>query len=332
MHHILKKLYQSQFLTEIESYELFRSIIKGRMNDIQLSSLLIAIKMRGLSENEIIGAIQAYSEKFKFFPAPGYNFSDCTGTGGDTINSINLSTASALVAATCGYKIVKHCNHKISSQTGSSDVLTELGINLNISSEKSRYMLDTFNICFLSAPIYNDGFKNIEKVRTILKTKTLFNILGPLLNPAKPIFSIIGVYDKKLITIIINILNKLNYKRAIVLYSSDCDEVTLSGKTYISELKNNKIISYTVEAKDFGFHYHSNVTLKGGNPKENSDILKKIFKGYGSLAQEETIAANVALLLKIFGNENIKDNAQYALKIIRSGETYHTLKKLIEKR
>lgn len=329
MKNILKKIYESKLLTDLESYILFQNIIKKKINNIQLASVLIAMKIRGESSDEIFGAIRACLEKTECFPKPNYYFSDIVGTGGDRNNTINISTASAIVAATCGLKIVKHCNAKISSKSGSSDLLHELGININLSSQKSREMLDQYDICFLFAPQYHTIFKNVVKVRKTLKTKTFFNILGPLLNPSKPPLTVIGVHSKSLIPIMIRTLQKLNYQRAIVLHSNNTDEVMLFGKTYISELNNKKIISYEMVAQDFGLRSHSKNALQGGSSKENCDIIKKIFKGHGNIAHEETIAANVAILLKIFGNEDIKENAQYALEIIRSGSVYKKLISLV---
>ncbi|MCW5196690.1 anthranilate phosphoribosyltransferase [Buchnera aphidicola (Pemphigus obesinymphae)] len=329
MEKILKKIYESKLLSNIESYILFKNIIKKKINNVQLASLLIAIKIRGESSDEISGAIRACLEEIDFPVKPNYDFSDIVGTGGDKNNTINISTVSAIVAATCGLKIAKHCNSKISSRSGSSDVLDKLGINYTLSSEQSYKMLDEFNICFLFAPQYHTVFKNAIRVRKTLQTKTLFNILGPLLNPFKPPLTVIGVYNKPLVSTMIKTLRKLDYKRAIVLHSGGNDEIMLFGNTYISELNNKKIISYEISAKDFGLHSHSQNALKGGSSKENCDIIKKILQGRGNLAHEETIAANVAILLKIFGHENIKENAQYALEIIRSGKAYKKLISLI---
>jgi len=331
MKNILQKIYASKTLTISETYKLFQSIINGKISDIQLTAALIAMKIRGESSEEILGAVQACLEKTSAFPLLSYQYCDIVGTGGDSRNTINISTASACVAAVCGVKVAKHCNHSISSQTGSLDVLDCLGINIHASPEESKKNLDDFNICFLSAPQYHTGFHNAAIVRKSLKTKTLFNIVGPLINPSQPSYIVVGVYNKCIIPVMIKTLYKLNYQRAIVVHSNDSDEITLCGKTYIAELKNKKIISYELESKDFGMNVHHRDAVKGGSAEENCDIIKKIFQGYGSIAQNETIAANVAILLKIFGNENIKDNAKYALDIIHSGKTYTILQALINR-
>ncbi|CAL4322474.1 anthranilate phosphoribosyltransferase [Buchnera aphidicola] len=327
MKNILKKIYESNFLNELESYQLFRSISSGEFNEIQLSSILTAMQIRGESTEEILGATYAFLEKMKYFPKPNYLFSDIVGTGGDRKNTINVSTASAFVASSCGFKIVKHCNKGVSSKSGSSDLLNQFKINLNGSLKNSKKILDKLNICFLFAPRYHNGFKYAENVRKILKIKTIFNLLGPLLNPARPPLTLIGVYKKKLIVPIIQIIKKLKYQRAIVLHGNETDEVTLHGTTYIAELLNKKIYSYELTPEDFGLKTYSQNTIIKYSLEENYNIIKKTMKGKGEKLHEELIAVNVALLLKNFGYENLKENTEMALKKIRSGDVYkHIIK------
>ncbi|XBC41003.1 MAG: anthranilate phosphoribosyltransferase [Buchnera aphidicola (Nurudea yanoniella)] len=325
---LLNKIYKGKKLTEIEAYKVFNSIIMGKVNNIQLSAILIALKIKNESEDEIIGATRAFLEHMKPFSKPNYIFSDIVGTGGDLSNTINISTASSFVGATCGLKVIKHCNTHISSKSGSYDLLKEFDININISEHKSKEMLDKLNICFLFAPQYHISFKNIMLVRKILKIKTLFNILGPLLNPSRPPLSIIGVYDYKLMIPIANILKKLNTIHAMIVCSNYTDEVTLHSFTNVVELYNSKIISYTLCPDDFGVKYHNKNTIIGGTPKENYEIIKNVFQGKGPIAVAETIAVNVAMLLKLFGNKNLKKNTKYALEVIHSGKVYETISNL----
>ncbi|QCI17676.1 anthranilate phosphoribosyltransferase [Buchnera aphidicola (Acyrthosiphon lactucae)] len=322
MQNILKKIYNSKVLSQEESYKLFKLISSGNITDIQLSSILTAMRIRGESIEETTGAIYAFLENMKYFPKPNYIFSDIVGTGGDAKNTINISTTSAFVAATCGFKIVKHCNKKISSKSGSSDLLERFNINLNASPEKSRETLDKLNICFLFAPKYHDGFKYSNNVRKNLKTKTIFNLLGPFLNPAIPPIIVIGVYNKKLINPTIKILKTLKYQRGIVLHSDKTDEVTLSGTTYVSELLNKKIISYQLQPESFGLKIHSKKILTINSLEENYRIISQIIQGKGDRLHEELIAVNVAMLLKVFGYENLKENTELALNKIRSGDVY----------
>jgi len=328
MQNIFNKIYDSKSLSQKESYQLFKLISSGEITDIQLASILTAMRIRGETIEEITGAIHAFSEKMKFFSRPNYIFSDIVGTGGDSQNTINISTASAFVAATCGFKIIKHCNQKISSTSGSSDLLEKFNINLNASPEKSRQTLDQLNVCFLFAPNYHTGFKYSNNVRKVLKTKTIFNLIGPFLNPAKPPLSVIGVYNKKLISPAINILKNLKCQRGIVFHSHNTDEVTLYGTTYVSELSNQKIISYELEPKSFGLNIHSKKILKINSLEESYRIISQIMKGKGNRLHEELIAVNVAMLLKVFGCENLKDNTELALNKIRSGDVYKHIKNI----
>ncbi|MBK4775415.1 anthranilate phosphoribosyltransferase [Candidatus Pantoea edessiphila] len=326
MNVILEKLYQSKILTKLESYQLFENIINGQLSSIQLTAALIAMKTRGESQEEILGAVKALLDNAKPFPRPKYIFADIVGTGGDLSRSLNISTASALVAASCGLKIVKHGSKGNANNFGSSETLTSLGINLNITPDNARKILDELNICFIFAPIYHTGFYHAIEVRQQLKTRTIFNILGPLVNPARPPLSVVGVYSPKLLLPVINILKVLEYKRAIVVHGGGMDEVILHDINHVAELQNGKITLYHLTAKDFGFKYHSNIkALTVNSIEESCNSFIKLIKGYGNTLHEETIAANVALLLKIFGYENLRDNAQHALNIIHSGQVYKLL-------
>lgn len=322
MQNIFKKIYKLESLKQEESYRLFKSIVSGEINDIQLSSILTAMHVRNESMEEILGAIYAFLEQMKLFPRPNYIFSDIVGTGGDNQNTINISTASAFVASYCGFKIIKHCNQAVSSTSGSSDILKKFRINLNPSLKNSLKTLDKLNICFLFAPQYHSGFQCASHVRKILKMKTIFNLLGPFLNPSRPIYTVIGVYKKDLVYPMIKILKKLKYRKGIILHSNGTDEVTLHGITYISELLNKRIYSYELEAKDFGLKTHDKAIYIAGSSKDSYDIVKKIMQGKGDKLHEEIIAVNVAILLKNFGYTDLKSNTKMILKKIRSGEIY----------
>ncbi|WP_343153941.1 anthranilate phosphoribosyltransferase [Buchnera aphidicola (Mindarus keteleerifoliae)] len=331
MKKILKKIYEKKNLTEIESYILFKNIIKGKLTSIQLSAVLISMKIRGETDLEILGAVQACLKYSKPFPAPSHIFADIVGTGGDKLNKINISTISAFVAAYCGFKIIKHCNYSISSQSGSADFLKSYGINPKVSVEHSLKSLKKNNICFLLASEYHSGFRFSTSVRKELKTSTIFNIIGPLLNPARPALAVIGVYTKKLLVPISKILKKLKYQHVILVNSNQCDEVTLCNETKIVELYKNKIKSYTLCPEDFGMNSYSKQALIGGTVKENYEIMKSILKGEGDSVYTETISANVGLLLKLFGHKNLKENSNLAFKSIKSGKVYNFIKNFSKK-
>ncbi|WP_343189753.1 anthranilate phosphoribosyltransferase [Buchnera aphidicola (Astegopteryx bambusae)] len=323
MKKIFRKLYKSENLNFSESYKLFKKIYYKEINDVEIISAIVLIKSKKENIYEILGAVKSFLKKKKFFKKPSYLFSDITGTGGDYQNDINISTISAITAAAAGFKIAKHCNYNITSKLGSADFLKKNNIEINVSSKTSRKNLDKFNICFLLAPLYYDGFSHIKNIRKKLKIRTIFNLIGPLLNPSRPPLSVIGVYNLKLVPIIAKICKILKYKRVIILHSQNYDEVTLHGSTYINELKNNKIIAYKLYPEDFGFKTYCKKSFY-----KDENFIKNIIKGKGEDIYLETISANVSILLKTFGKENLKDNAKYILKLIKQGEVYKFMQKI----
>ncbi|RWR03731.1 Anthranilate phosphoribosyltransferase [[Pantoea] beijingensis] len=322
MQTILEKLYQAQTLSQQESQTLFSAIISGQLEPTQLAAALIAMKVRGEQPEEIAGAATALLADAKPFPRPDYAFADIVGTGGDGSNSINISTASAFVAAACGLKVAKHGNRSVSSKSGSSDLLAAFGISLDMPAEKAREALDDLNVCFLFAPQYHSGFRHAMPVRQQLKTRTLFNVLGPLINPARPPLAVIGVYSPELVLPVAQTLRVLGYQRAAVVHGGGMDEVALHSTTHVAELRDGEITSYPLTPEDFGMSFHPQEALAGGTPEENRDILTRLLQGNGERAHEEAVAINVAMLLKVFGHEDLRENAQHALEVIRSGQAY----------
>ncbi|WP_237386687.1 anthranilate phosphoribosyltransferase [Xenorhabdus sp. Sc-CR9] len=319
---IFDKLFSAQTLTQQESQRLFTAIIHGELSDVQLSAVLISLKLRGEHPQEIAGAAQAFLANATYFPRPDYTFCDIVGTGGDNTNSINISTASAFIAAACGLKVAKHGNRSISSRSGSSDLLSAFGIALDSSAEDSRKALDDIGVCFLFAPQYHSGYRHAVQVRQQLKTRTLFNILGPLINPARPPLALIGVYSPELIAPVARTLQVLGYQRAAVVHSGGMDEVALHTPTYVAELIHGEINQYQLTAADFGLPNHPISSLKGGTPEENRDMLAMLLQGHGNKAHADAVAANVALLMKIHGQEDLRESTQLALNTIYSGQAY----------
>jgi len=319
---LFEKLYQGQQISQDESETLFSAVVKGEVEPVNLAALLIAMKVRGESPAEIAGAANAFLNHALPFPRPDTLFADIVGTGGDGSNSINISTASAFVAAACGLKVAKHGNRSISSKSGSSDLLSAFGINLDMSPENARQALDDLNLCFLFAPQYHSGFRHAMPVRKQLATRTLFNVLGPLINPARPPLALIGVYSAELVQPIAETLRVLGYQRAAVVHGGGMDEIAIHAVTEVAELRDDEITRYQISPEDFGFSFHPLESLRGGTPEENRDILAQLLQGKGEQAQEHAIAMNVAMLMKLFGQENLRDNALQALDVLRSGAAY----------
>ncbi|QLB18450.1 anthranilate phosphoribosyltransferase [Mannheimia granulomatis] len=328
MQTLLDKLFANQALTQEESHAFFNEVIKGNVSNEQLAAALIALKLRGETVAEIAGAANAALENANPFPTPHYAFADIVGTGGDGHNTINISTTSALVAATMGYKIAKHGNRSVSSKTGSSDVLSQLGINVGISPQNARLALDETGICFLFAPTYHSGFKYAAPVRQALKTRTIFNILGPLVNPAHTKRQLLGVYSPELVKVYAETVKTLGCEHTIVVHGAGLDEVAVHGETQVAEIKNGQIDYYTLTPEDFGIPRYSLDALKGGEPAENAEKITAILQGKGEPAHIDAVAVNVALLLKVFGESNIKANVLKVKEAIASGKAFETLRKL----
>ena len=325
---IINKLYLGQTLTQNESKILFNLIIQGKIEPTVLATAVISMKVRGEKPDEIAGAAQALLENADSFDIPDYDFTDIVGTGGDGTNSINISTASAFVAAALGYKVAKHGNRGVSSKSGSSDVLSALGIKLNMPAEASRKALDELGVCFLFAQQYHSGFRHAAPVRQQLKTRTIFNVLGPLINPSRPKRILLGVYHPDLIKPIAETLKMLGYTHAYVVHGSGMDEVAIHGETQVAEIRNGNIRYFTLTPQDFGLKQYTLKDIEGGTPEMNRDMLIAILQGHGKPAHEAAIAANVAMLMSLFGQSDLKKNAQQAIEMMHSGKAYNLLQQL----
>lgn len=325
---IANKLYDQQALSQEESQTLFDAIIKGEVEPVLLSAVLTALKIKGETPAEIAGAAKALLANANPFPSPEYDFADIVGTGGDGANTINISTTAAFVAAACGVKVAKHGNRGVSSKSGSSDLLDKFGINLAMKPETAREALDDLGVCFLFAPEYHGGVRHAMPVRQTLKTRTIFNVLGPLINPARPNIELMGVYDASLVRPIAETMAAMGMKRAAVVHGSGLDEVAIHGETTVAEIINGEITEYTLTPADFGLESHPLEAIKGGEPEENRAIITNILTGKGTDAQMAAVAVNVALLLRLFGQEDLKANAEKAINIMKSGKAFELVGQL----
>ena len=325
---LLEQLYSGHSLSTSESTALFNAVIQGELSNEQIAAMLIALKVRGANTEEITGAVAASLQNAKAFPRPDYPFADIVGTGGDGQNTINISTTSAIVAASMGAKVAKHGNRSVSSKSGASDVLTALCVNVNVTPEQARQALDEIGVCFLFAQQYHSGFRHVAPVRAALKTRTIFNILGPLINPARPTYHLLGVYASELVKTYAETAVALEHQHSFVVHGSGLDEVALHGETQVAEIKNGKIEYFTLTPEDFGLKTQSLETLRGGEPQENAQMLTALLQGKGKAEHANAVAANTALLLKLFGHDDLKQNVQNVLAHLASGKAFETLQKL----
>lgn len=325
---LLEQLYSGHSLSTSESTALFNAVIQGELSNEQIAAMLIALKVREANTEEISGAVAASLQNAKAFPYPNYPFADIVGTGGNGQNTINISTTSAIVAASMGAKIAKHGNRSVSSKSGASDVLTALSVNVNVTPEQARQALDEIGVCFLFAQQYHSGFRHVAPVRAALKTRTIFNILGPLINPARPTYHLLGVYAPELVKTYAETAVALEHQHSFVVHGSGLDEVALHGETQVAEIKNGKIEYFTLTPEDFGLKTQSLESLRGGEPQENAQYLTALLQGKGKAEHANAVAANTALLLKLFGYDDLKQNVQNVLAHLASGKAFETLQKL----
>lgn len=327
---ILDTLFQRQTLSQQQAEQLFRAIFQGELSNEQLVAALIAFKMRGETAEEISGAVNVLLQNAEPFPELDYPFADIVGTGGDGANTINISTASAIIGAACGLKIVKHGNRSVSSQTGSSDLLTALGVDIRMSADMAKKAVDETNLCFLFAQQYHLSFQHVAPVRQALKTRTIFNILGPLVNPARPKRQLLGVSSSHLLQSYAETVARLNHQHTIVVHGAGLDEVALHGETEAVEIRDGKIERYTLTPQDFGVQPRLLTELIGGDPAKNAEYLIALLQGRGKEAHNHAVAINVALLLKLFGYDDLKQNTQRALDVIASGKGFDILTRLAQ--
>ncbi|MDP5290895.1 anthranilate phosphoribosyltransferase [Oceanimonas sp. CHS3-5] len=331
MSQAMEQLYRGENISREQAHALFEQVMNGDMDPIVLSSLLTALKIKGETSDEIAGAAGALLAAAKPFPRPDYAFCDIVGTGGDGMNTINVSTTSALVAAACGIKVAKHGNRGVSSKSGSSDLLEQFGIRLDLSPEQARRCLDDTNVCFLFAPHYHGGIRHAMPVRQALKTRTIFNVLGPLINPARPSFMVLGVYSPALVRPIADTLVAMGLERGMVVHGSGLDEIAIHGTTHIAEINGDSVTEYDITPEELGLERHDLSAIEGGEPAENRQITEALLAGEGTLAQQSVIAMNVAPLLVMSGQvENLKQGVERALSVLRSGRAMDVAKQLAE--
>jgi anthranilate phosphoribosyltransferase len=256
---------------------------------------------------------------------------DSCGTGGDGSNTINISTTAAIVAAAAGINMVKHGNRSVSSNSGSADLLKALGINIDMSPEQAAHCLDNTGFTFLFAPHYHSGVRHAMGVRTALKSRTIFNILGPLANPAAPEVQLLGVYDPSLCLPMAETLKTLGTKRAMVVHGAGTDEIALHGTTKVVELNNGELSEYTLTASDFGLANYSLEQLAGQGPEYNAKASLAILQGQGEMAHNAAIIANVAALLYLTDKaSDLKAAADQVSELLASGKAMDTLNAIIE--
>lgn len=316
----LNKLYERRNLHQSQAYSVFNDVLHGYVEETLLTALLVALKINGESPDEIAGAANAMVTNARPFPSPDYAFADIVGTGGDGHNTINISSAAAIVAAACGVKVAKHGNRSVSSKSGSADLFAACGINLQMSPKTARRCMDDTGLSFLFAPVYHTGMKYVMPVRKQLATRTLFNILGPLANPASPTHSLLGVYSPKLIESYAKTLILMGHKHAMIVHGDGLDELALHGESNIVHLHQGEVRHATVTASDFGLPEYPISAIAGDEPEYNRGVIMEALVGKGEEAHRAAIAMNCGALLVLTEKaKSFKDGAEQAMEAMRAG-------------
>ena len=317
----VEKFSSGDSLKKNEIKEVFLSIMNNECNDAEIISFLMTLKTKGETVEEITGAAEVLREMSQKLKLNSQELVDTCGTGGDGQNTFNISTASAIVAAAAGVKIAKHGNKSISSKSGSSDLLEFSGINIDLDEEQAQKCFDDNGITFMFAPKYHKAMKNVANVRKSIKTRTIFNVLGPLSNPANAKYQILGVYDKKLILPIAKVIKDLGVKRAMVVHSEEgLDEISCEKDTYIAEVNENEISEYTINPKEFGLEILSLESLKVDSVEESYKIFMNMLENKDETAVN-IVSLNAGAAIYISGiKENLKEGIEFAKELIISGK------------
>lgn len=330
MSNILEQLISGQDLSQAQAEQFFAQVVTGEIEPALMASVLTALKIKGETANEIAGAAIAIRDAATTFPEFDYPLVDCVGTGGDGANTINISTTAAIVAAACGLKVAKHGNRSVSSKSGSADLLEAYGVNLMMEPETAAQCIKDTGLCFLFAPKYHSGFRHAAPVRKAMGVRTLFNILGPLVNPASPKVMLLGVYTPELLMPMAKALQLTGVQRAWVVFGSGLDEVAIHGETQIIEINDSELIERTVQPKDFGLSEHSLESIRGGEPTENAAFSKAVLQGTGKPAHTDAVTINCAALLYLAGKTNdLTEAATMVKQVLKSGSAYTTLMNMV---
>ena len=331
MKELIESLYQGKDLSFDDSRQLFKQMFSGSMEPVTIASILVALKIKGEKSSEIAGLVQTLRECAVPFDSPEGIFADSCGTGGDGLNTLNVSTASAFVAAECGLPMVKHGNRSVSSRFGSADIIEAIGIDLDSSVEKSRQCLDLHRYSFIFAPKYHPLMASVTPVRKQLATSTIFNLAGPLANPAAPPIQLMGVCRKELCQPLAEVLLKLGCERALVVFGAGLDEVALHDETTAVLVKDGKTQVMTIKPEDAGLIRQPLASIQLSEQDQPVEIFLDVLDGRGSKAMTDMVALNTGTLLWLAGlHETIKDATQYAKQTILDGAVSNRLSAIQE--
>lgn len=326
----LKKVFSGYVLTESESRSSMDLMMQGKACPEQIGAFLAVLKVRGESVEELIGFAKSLRDHARPLSINRNDIVDTCGTGGDGADTFNISTVSSIVLAAAGLGVCKHGNRSVSSRCGSADVLEELGVPIDYEPQQVSAMVDAVGFGFLFAPKFHPAMAHVAPVRKNLGVRTLFNILGPIVNPAQTRRQIIGVYDKKLLETLPRVLQELGSEEVMVVCGSDgLDEITTTGPSFIAHLKDGSIREYQVSPEDFGMKRSKLEDLKGGDRERNAEIVVNILNGEERGPKRDIVLLNSAAALLVTGNVcSIEEGIIQIAKILDSGKAYEKLQQI----
>ncbi len=327
-------------LSREQAREVMSEVLAGKATDAQIGALLVALHMKGETVDEIVGFAEAIRGAAASLSVNNSTLDvsgterdalvDTCGTGGDASNTFNISTATAFVVAGAGVRVAKHGNRSVSSKCGSADVMEALGININLPPDKLTACLEQVGIAFLFAPAMHTAMKYVQPARRELKLRTVFNLLGPLTNPAKASAQVVGVYSQDLVEKVAQALCQLGLRRALVVHGSDgLDEITVSGPTHIAEVRQGSVRSYDVTPEQFGFARAPLETLSGGDARENAQIIGAILDGEDGPRRDIVLLNAAAALVAAGRSDSIADALPQATASLSSGKAKSKLESLV---
>ncbi len=331
-------------LSRADARAVMSDVLRGQCTDAQIAALLVALRMKGETVEEIVGFAEAIRDAATPLPAADRSgqpmaltgtgrdaLVDTSGTGGDAAGTFNISTATAFVTAGAGVRVAKHGNRSISSKCGSADVIEALGIRIDLSPERSAQCLREVGICFLYAPALHVAMKQVQAIRRELRMRTMFNLLGPLTNPAGATGQVVGVYAADMVEKLAEALSMLGRRRALVVHGLDClDEITITGPTRIAEARDGTVRTYEVTPEEFGLPRATLAEIAGGDAADNAAIIRDILAGTKGPRRDIVLLNSAAALVAADRADHLRDALPLAVKAIDSGAAAAKLEALAE--
>ena len=325
------KLVEGRHLSADEAEKVMDLIMTGEATQAQIGAYLVALRMAGETPEEIAGSVRSMRAKATWVKTKHPFVIDVVGTGGDGTHTFNISTSAALVVAAAGQPVAKHGNRAVSSKSGAADVLKALGVNIEASPEKVGECIDEAGVGFLFAPMLHGAMKHAIGPRRELAMRSIFNVMGPLTNPARAQSQLVGVYAPELTELVADVLRQVGCQKALVVHGSDgMDELTLTGPSRVSEWDGSEIRTYDVTPEDAGLERADADALKGGEPPENADITRAILAGENGPKRDIVLLNAAAALIAANKAENLREGVQQAASAIDSGEAARVLSHLVE--